>query len=676
MHEFKKLLRTIRDTGYYRGDRTGNGTQGIFGYQERVNLLNGTIPLLTTKKMHLRGIIHELLWFLMGDTSSNTLMRLGVKIWEPWALDEKHLLRPYEERLALVKKSRYASSQLRRYLDEHKDDTKTSEDAKTRAWLDKSPMYAQRSANSLGDLGFVYGAPWRRLPTVDHEVIQIARRKGPDAGPMQPPAYIREANNYKNAYTGDLPLRWDNDGNPFDLIADVGSPNTIAVRFVKTGAIKVVSRNSIVHGTIVDSYAPKIHGMGCIGVVPHARGTVLMSIWSHILARCYDTNHSLYRSYGAKGAYVSPRWLCYENFFNDVKRLPNYERWAKDPSSFELSKDYYGSNCYDVSTCIFAPIAMRDLFLERTRTFHTTNMKGIEKTYIGLRTMAKSIGVETIEMEAFLQQKETHKKLRGWVIEELKPDEGKVFRPRLFLDQIDELIAGLKNTPFSRRHIVNAWIPEALPNEKISPHANVVAGNQCLAACHCMFQFYVRPLDREERLTWYLDNCDYNLERDVSITHNGATFIHDKIASFPWGYVDIKDTSYDVLWNSDTEELDAWLAEKNVPVNALSCQLIQRSSDVPLGVPYNWASYAILTRMVAQVVGMAADDFVWVSGDTHIYNSQIESGGVEEQLSREPYPLPRLKINPDVMNIDDFKIEDFKLVGYKSHPKIVYSVEV
>jgi len=106
----------------------------------------------------------------------------------------------------------------------------------------------------------------------------------------------------------------------------------------------------------------------------------------------------------------------------------------------------------------------------------------------------------------------------------------------------------------------------------------------------------------------------------------------------------------------------------------LSCQLYQRSADSFLGVPFNIASYALLTLMMAQVTGLEPGDFVHTFGDLHIYTNHLEQ--VKLQLSREPYPLPQMKINPEVKSIFDFKYSDFELVNYQAHPHIKGEVAV
>jgi thymidylate synthase len=106
----------------------------------------------------------------------------------------------------------------------------------------------------------------------------------------------------------------------------------------------------------------------------------------------------------------------------------------------------------------------------------------------------------------------------------------------------------------------------------------------------------------------------------------------------------------------------------------LSLQLYQRSADIFLGVPFNIASYALLLKMVAQVTGLQAGDFVHTFGDAHIYTNHLEQ--VKLQLTREPRPLPEMKMNPDVKNIFDFRYEDFELLTYDPHPHIKGKVAV
>jgi thymidylate synthase len=108
--------------------------------------------------------------------------------------------------------------------------------------------------------------------------------------------------------------------------------------------------------------------------------------------------------------------------------------------------------------------------------------------------------------------------------------------------------------------------------------------------------------------------------------------------------------------------------------NKLSCQLYQRSCDTFLGVPFNIASYSLLTHMIAQVVGLEVGEFVWTGGDVHIYHNHFEQ--IKEQLSREPRPLPQIKINPEVEDIFAIGFEDIELIGYDPHPTIKGEISV
>jgi thymidylate synthase len=132
-------------------------------------------------------------------------------------------------------------------------------------------------------------------------------------------------------------------------------------------------------------------------------------------------------------------------------------------------------------------------------------------------------------------------------------------------------------------------------------------------------------------------------------------------------------------WNpADVDEMALppchCLFQFHVANGKLSCQLYQRSADIFLGVPFNIASYALLTHMMAQVCDLEVGDFVHTFGDAHIYSNHFEQ--VKLQLTREPMPLPKLKLNPDVKQIDGFTYEDIKILGYKAHPHIAGKVAV
>ena len=206
-------------------------------------------------------------------------------------------------------------------------------------------------------------------------------------------------------------------------------------------------------------------------------------------------------------------------------------------------------------------------------------------------------------------------------------------------------------------------------------------------------------------LLWFLKgntNVKYLQENGVRIWNEWADENGDlgHIYGYQWrswpdydgGHIDqIKEAIDTIQNNPDSRRIivSAWnvadLPQMNLPPchaffqfyvanGKLSLQLYQRSADIFLGVPFNIASYALLLMMVAQVTGLEAGDFVHTLGDAHIYNNHIEQA--REQLSREPRALPKMKLNPDVKSIFDFKYEDFELTDYNPHPHIAGKVAV
>lgn len=172
------------------------------------------------------------------------------------------------------------------------------------------------------------------------------------------------------------------------------------------------------------------------------------------------------------------------------------------------------------------------------------------------------------------------------------------------IDQISDIVHTLKTNPDSRRMLVSAWNPSVMPDTSKPFSENVANGKAALPPCHAFFQFYVSAPE---------------IEGDDS-------------------------------------------------TRKLSCQLYQRSADIFLGVPFNIASYALFTQMMAQVCGYQAGDFIHTFGDAHIYTNHMEQ--IELQLSRDPKPLPKMIINPEVKDIFGFKFDDFTLTDYNPHPHI------
>lgn len=204
----------------------------------------------------------------------------------------------------------------------------------------------------------------------------------------------------------------------------------------------------------------------------------------------------------------------------------------------------------------------------------------------------------------------------GGGVEKFRDEQGNSFMKVIQgVNQIDDVINQLKKNPDSRRIIVDSWNPIDLPEMLLPP-------------CHMMFQFSTYKMSPKEKLDEF---------RKVN---NVVT--KDKLDKFP--------------------------------ERKLSLLMMQRSVDSCLGWPFNVAEYSLLLHLVAQVVNMIPDEFIWVGGDTHIYNNHIEQ--IKEVISRDSYELPKLKINKNIGSIYDFRFEDISIEDYKSHPNIKMEVAV
>ena len=201
-------------------------------------------------------------------------------------------------------------------------------------------------------------------------------------------------------------------------------------------------------------------------------------------------------------------------------------------------------------------------------------------------------------------------------------------------DQISKVIQQLREDPDSRRIIVSAWNVGDLDDMALNP-------------CHNYFQFYTTEMTLLERLDWYEANEPEKFANAPLINHEDI---------------------------DDEERLHETLDREGIPRRKLSCFYMMRSNDYLLGAPFNVASYALLTHMIAQQLNMVPDELVYSGVDVHLYSNHLEQAKL--QLTREPYPLPKLVIKRKPDSIFDYKYEDFELAGYQSHDTIKAPIAV
>lgn len=192
------------------------------------------------------------------------------------------------------------------------------------------------------------------------------------------------------------------------------------------------------------------------------------------------------------------------------------------------------------------------------------------------------------------------------------------------INQIEDVLEQIKENPDSRRHIVSAWNVAEIENMLLPP-------------CHILYQFYTIEMGIQERIKRFKE----------------------------WN----KTRRYDITGMSDIDCMNHY----NFPTRRLSLQMYQRSCDLFLGVPFNIASYSLLLHIFAQQVNMIPDEFIWTGGDVHLYSNSIEAS--KEIMNREPYKLPKLKLNKKD-DIKDYRFEDFEIVDYQYHPNIKVDIAV
>ena len=552
MQQYHELLKTILENGNNKEDRTGTGTKSIFGYQMRFDLQKG-FPLLTTKKMSIKSIVSELLWFLEGSTD--------------------------ERRLAEI----------------HYGESRINLKDKTTIWTANANSQGKAlgyvNTDFVKHLGPIYGHGWRRTTcplNLDLELFQ--KRHYEEFEKKEIDYNIIECPN--DDYVGKKIS--NNSGGEFMVIEKINTPknSSYKIQNTSTGFIQIVTRPNL--------------KKGCFGVTPRFGKffvgekykdesipwyTKAMNLWYNMSVRCYDNSHPSYHLY--KDIVIHPDWYNFDVFLKDIESLPYFYEWANgttnDINDWQIDKDYYATNLYSKETCIFLPSKENKAYSNKCLDFSykkvVTFPNGTEFEFIFMSDLIDKFSEYNFNKESVrLCLNGSQNSHRGCTFKKIYPGNDGVYRKKRVIDQIQEIIDTIKKNPDSRRIILNSWNVSEIDQMALPP-------------CHLLAQFYVND-------------------------------------------------------------------------NKLSCLMYQRSADVFLGVPFNIASYALLTHMLAQVTGLQVGEFIHSIGDAHIYNNHIEQ--VNEQLQRDvnTYELATLELNSNIIDIDKFTMDDIKILNYKFYDAI------
>ncbi len=549
MKQYHDLLLDILENGEQKDDRTGVGTLSVFGRQLRFDLNKG-FPAITTKKLAWKSVVSELLWFLEGSN------------------DERRLCE-------ILHGTRDTSN-----------NTIWAGNAQADYWTNK--------ANFPGDLGRVYGVNWRKWECKDYkENVELVKKRDQEGN--NSPFYIDFSLQTPSTNSTDDFVNktfTNNSGESFIVLNKLPTRNGNSYYKIQylTGikTICEVSRPNIKTGTVKNPYSmAAANGTGCLGII-HKKSSYYNRayiLWLNMMNRCHGNDSLKTLHYKDNGIYVDSEWRCFSNFYRDIHGLPGFKNWVDSPGKYDLDKDYYCGTHYSKHTTLFLPTEYNQYILSKDSAktkgvLYTAknNITGVEVKYTSgafFRFVTRTRGLHIRKPKGFGQ-------IPQWTVTETFPPDGFVWRQRVYIDQLANLIVGIKGDPNGRRHILTAWNVAELDQMALPP-------------CHVMSQYYVSK-------------------------------------------------------------------------GKLSCHMYQRSVDVFLGLPFNIASYALLTHLIAQVCYLEVGELIISTGDTHIYSNHVEQ--VKEQLSREEHPLPKLWLNPNIKKIDDFRMESIDLDGYKSHGTI------
>ena len=445
MRQYLTDLQQVLDTGITRGDRTGTGTISLFGMQQRYNLAE-SFPAVTTKKLAWKACVGELLWMIEGSGD--------------------------ERRLAEI--------------------THGTADGTVTIWtLNALAPYWKPRAKYEGDLQKVYGYQWRKWSSYANWLDNVTLIPQGTATGKDAPFYIHfdmEDVDYTGAddivgqefvskqsgkfkILKKLPTR---NGNSYYRVQFLEGINTICE----------FSRPNIKNKCVGNPYSMNVaNGNGCYGIIDKRMPYTIKAynLWYNMMKRCHGDDQITTAYYKDMGIFVDQRWRCFSNFYKDMHGLVGFDNWSREPENYDLDKDYYGNVFYSNSSTIFLPSWYNQYILPRPNSksgilYTATNKKtGEVYKFTAPAFFNKHTKTSGVVDRAFLSQ---NGETRVWKFTKEEAPAGFAWRQRFYIDQLAQLIAGIRSDPNGRRHILSAWNPGELDQMALPP-------------CHALAQFYV-----------------------------------------------------------------------------------------------------------------------------------------------------------------------------------------
>lgn len=344
----------------------------------------------------------------------------------------------------------------------------------------------------------------------------------------------------------------------------------------------------------------------------------LADLWIKMMRRCYDDTNHRYPLYGGIGITVHSDWHDPKTFIHEVKSIPHWFYKEKDWNTFELDKDYYGANQYGLNTSVWLSKAENNKYTKAAMPITVLDSEKNLTQFLTLNDAATGIGMSSSSLSRHLAA------------------------------TVPKLIT-CNDKKFIGYEITNTLKSNTLQRLQLIEDGNL------------------GPVYGSQWRSWP------DLKQDSEVIDQIANVI-EQIKTNP-------DSRRHIVsaWNPAQVDDMALppchaLFQFYVSEGKLSCQLYQRSADIFLGVPFNIASYALLTMMIAQVCNLELGEFVWTGGDCHLYTNHLDQA--IEQMKRMPYQSPLMVLNPKIKDIDDFTYDDFTLMMYYSHPHISAPIAV